>query len=360
MHYYLNRVEKLRRMMNQKNIFGVYITSPENVFYLSGFTGFGDGTLFITNKNLFLITDSRYILQAKIQCPDYKVISDYCENVEAIKDVIINEDINNIGFENNRISYKLYKSLKEKYDSVILTEMDNFLTEIRDIKDEDEIAFIKKACDIACKSLKEILPEIKPGVSEKDIAAELEYRMKKNGAQERSFDTIVASGIRSAMPHGVASEKKIDYGDVVTIDFGCKYQNYCSDMTRTFFVGKMNAEIEKIYDVVYDAHISAIESYKPGMTGKDLHMAAVNVMHKSGCDKFFTHSLGHGVGLEIHEGAAIGIRNILPIKNSTIFSIEPGIYIENLGGVRIEDLVLMKNGRLTILTEDFDKKKLVL
>ena len=357
---YINRINNLRKMMCDKNISAVYVSSAENVFYLSGFTGFGDGRLLITKESAWIITDSRYTLQTAQQCPDYKLISGSCENVGALESVLTSENISVVGFENEIISYRDFESLKSTYGSMEFIGIGNFFTQTRDVKDAIEFGFVSRACEIACKSLEEVLPLIKPGACEFDIATELEYRMKRNGATDRAFETIVASGARSALPHGAASMKKIETGDAVTIDFGCKYNNYCSDMTRTFFVGKPCDEMAKIYNVVYDAQIAALAGYKEGITGKELDDISREIIRKAGYCECFGHSLGHGVGIEVHEGATIGPRNENVIKNNTIFSIEPGIYVENLGGVRIEDLVFAKSDSLVNFTDGFEKKMLVL
>lgn len=354
------RIEEVRKMMKEKCIFGLYVTSPENVFYLSGFTGFGDGRLFLSRSGAYIITDSRYTLQVAEQCPDYELISASCLNIFAIEKIIEEEQISVIGFENENISYKDYNALKNKYANVDFFGIGNYFSDIRDIKDFCELEYISKACEIACKSLYEILNCFKPGAIEMDIATELEYRMKINGAQDRAFDTIVASGKRSALPHGAASYKKIEYGDAVTIDFGCKYNNYCSDMTRTFFVGKPCDEMQKIYSIVYKAQKAALEGYTDGITGRELDNISREIICASGYGPNFGHSLGHGVGIEVHEGATIGPKNNFKIQKGTVFSIEPGIYVENLGGVRIEDLVFADEKGIKNLTDSFDKKMLVL
>ena len=354
------RIERLREMMKEKYIFGVYVTSPENVFYLSGFTGFGDARLLIGRTNAWLITDSRYTVQAAEECPEYTLVTANAENIATLEELLRKEMICTLGFENERIAYRDYKALKERYDFVQLAELDGYFTELRDVKEEDELFCIEKACQIACRSLYEVLDDIRPGTAESEIAAELEYRMRKNGASGKSFETIVASGKRSAMPHGVASDKKIENGDAVTIDFGCIYKHYCSDMTRTFFVGRPDAELESIYRIVYEAQIAAMEGYRFGMTGAELDAISREIITEKGYGPNFGHSLGHGVGIEIHEGAAISRRNTKAIQKDTVFSIEPGIYVEGLGGVRIEDLVVAGENGLRILTSDFDKKMLVL
>lgn len=357
---YLNRINNLRLKMKEMNVCAMYVSSPENVYYLSGFTGFGDGRLLITFLHAWIITDSRYTLQVAEQCPDYMLISGSAVNISTIESVLKEENIKVLGFEDEIISYKDFEALNSKYSNLSFKGIGNYFSDIRDIKDKCEVSFVSKACEIAYNSLNEILCLLKPGVCEIDIATELEYRMKKNGAEDRAFDTIVASGSRSALPHGAASSKKIEFGDAVTIDFGCKFNNYCSDMTRTFFVGNPSDEMKKIYNIVYDAQMAALEGYKSGITGKELDSISRNIITKAGYGPLFGHSLGHGVGLEVHEGATIGPGNNNIIRNNTIFSIEPGIYVENLGGVRIEDLVFVDDDKLINFTDKFDKKMLVL
>lgn len=356
---YSERINKVRLMMKEKSICAIYISSPENVYYLSGFTGFGDARLFITKDTAVIITDSRYTLQVKEQCPDYKLILSLALNVAAIENIVKEEKISVIAFEES-ITYKSFCRLQNKYEHVNFVPVGVFFTVIRDIKNEFEIKNISEACRISVEALKEVLPLIKPGVFEADISTELEYLMKKKGAQDKAFDIIVASGIRSALPHGVASYKKIEYSDPVTIDFGCKYNNYCSDMTRTFFVGKPTDEMQKIYNIVYNAQMAALSGYKSGITGKELDTISREIISNAGYGEFFGHSLGHGVGIEIHEGVTIGQRNECRIEKGMVFSIEPGIYIENIGGVRIEDLVFAEENGIKNLTDTFDKKMLVL
>lgn len=356
---YSERINKVRLMMKEKDICAVYVSSPENVFYLSGFTGFGDARLFITKEKAAIITDSRYMLQVKEQCPDYELILSWALNVGAIEKVVQEEQVNVIAFEES-ITYKSFCELQTKYRDISFVTIGDFFTVIRDIKNEFEIKNISEACRISVEALTEVLPLIKPGVFEADISTEIEYLMKKKGAQDKAFDIIVASGKRSALPHGVASYKKIEYSDPVTIDFGCKYNNYCSDMTRTFFVGKPTVEMQKIYDIVLEAQLAALEGYELGITGKELDTISREIISKAGYGECFGHSLGHGVGIEIHEGVTIGQRNDKKIEKGMVFSVEPGIYIENVGGVRIEDLVFAEESGIKNLTDSFDKKMLVL
>ena len=360
MNCHQSRMEKLRAYMKEKYIFSAYITSPENVFYLSGFTGFGDAALFLTRNSSYLITDARYTLQAGHQCPEYQLITANAQDVRSIRELITAEQIGVVGFENEHILYCVYQSLHEEYPDVSFVPLGSYFTGSRDVKDETELHNIETACAIAAKSLQEVLPLIQPGAAERDVAAELEYRMRKNGASDKSFDTIVASGARSAMPHGVASDKIIAHGDPVTIDFGCIYRGYCSDMTRTFFVGAPSSQLKEIYEAVYEAQTAAIERFQYGMTGAELDNISREIIRQRGYGPNFGHSLGHGVGIEIHEAPAVSGRNQEPLQNHMVFSIEPGIYVEGTGGVRIEDLVVLQEGALRNLTGQFDKKMLVL
>lgn len=212
---------------------------------------------------------------------------------------------------------------------------------LRQVKDADEIDKIKKACEITDKAFEYILGYIKPGISEIDIANTLDFKMREFGASGISFDTIVASGKRSAMPHGVATDKLIANHELITIDFGCYYQGYCSDMTRTVAVGQVDSTLEKIYQIVYDANRMVQEALKPGMTGQELDAIARDYIEGQGYGKNFGHSLGHSIGLEVHEAPMAGPNSKNVLKADQFITDEPGIYLENLGGVRIEDDLLI-------------------
>jgi len=219
------------------------------------------------------------------------------------------------------------------------------------IKDNDELNKIKKAVEIAEKAFVDVLPFIKPGVIEYEIALELEYKMKKLGAKGASFDIIVASGPRSALPHGVADIREFQYGDAVVMDFGAVYNGYCSDMTRTFFIGTPAKELKEIYDIVLKAQMEAVIKASTKITGKDLDGISRNIISDAGYDKYFGHGLGHGVGVEIHEMPVISPKGKEQLKAGMVFTVEPGIYVEGLGGVRIEDMVCLAESGAEILTK---------
>ncbi|WP_390485644.1 M24 family metallopeptidase, partial [Staphylococcus pseudintermedius] len=226
---------------------------------------------------------------------------------------------------------------------------------IRQTKDEGEIKAIQKAAQIVDEAYKYILTLVKPGMTEKEVKAHLESKMLHLGADDTSFDTIVASGIRGAMPHGVASDKVIQSGEMVTLDFGAYYNGYCSDITRTFAVGQPSEEMVKIYNIVLKSQEAAIAAIRPGMTGKEMDSIARDIITEAGYGKHFGHSLGHGIGLDIHELPGLSQKSDVVLEKNHCVTIEPGIYVEGLGGVRIEDDILItENGgeRFTNCTKD--------
>jgi len=232
-----------------------------------------------------------------------------------------------------------------------LKPITGLIEKIREVKTEEEIEIIQEAVNIVEKAYDYILGYVKPGITEIEVANELDFYMRNLGATGVSFDTIVASGVRSAMPHGVASDKVIEEGDMVTIDFGCYYKGYTSDMTRTFAVGDPGEELKKIYEIVFEANKKVTEAAKPGMTGAELDAIARDYITEHGYGDAFGHTTGHGIGLEVHEGPAISFRNEEELVVNNVITNEPGIYIPGLGGVRIEDdLVITETGNLNLMT----------
>ena len=358
-----NNLISITDYIKKNGLDAVLLTSCENVYYASGFvsgiTGDSDARLLITKDEAHILTDSRYTTYAKSECPDFTLIEVNCTSAERMSKLISELGVRKVGFENQRISFASFSSYFAKLGAE-LVPLNNAIEDMRIIKSEEEIANIKRACDIATEALKMTLPAIKTGVSEIKIAALLEYNMRCLGAERTSFSTIVVSGERSAMPHGIPSDKLICDGDPVTIDFGAVYNGYCSDMTRTFFVGTPSDKMVNIYETVLEAQLKAIDSYKSGMECISLDGVARKHIAFCGYGQYFGHSLGHGVGIEIHEAPAVSPKSKARLKPGMVFSIEPGIYVEGLGGVRIEDLVCEKDGKLMILTEGIGKELTVL
>lgn len=325
----------INSILKEKNLDAIIITSPENLYYFSGFTG-GEGLIVFSSEKKCVIVDGRYTIQAKEQAKDFEVIEYSVMPYKIVSDM----GFKNIGFEDKTISYNAYRNMCDAIDGHFEGVSDS-LNEFRKIKTEEECNNIRRAEKIGDMAFEHILPFVKPGVTEREIALELEFFMKKQGASALSFDTIVAVGARSALPHANLTDAKVETGKVVLLDYGCVYNGYCSDMTRTVAVGSVDDKTKNIYDIVLRAQVSAINAIKPGVSNKDVDKIARDIINESGYGKTFTHSLGHGVGLEIHEQPNLSPRSVDILKKGNIVSVEPGIYIEGFCGIRIEDLVLV-------------------
>ncbi|KUJ91268.1 MAG: peptidase M24 [Thermoanaerobacter thermocopriae] len=334
--------------MKKRDIEAFVICKFVNVTYITGFTG-DDSVALVTHDKAIFITDGRYTEQAQKEVKDFEVIEHKTGIKEVLKEYIKTLGIKKLAFEES-ISYGQYRELKEFLEIELIPQA-NLVETLRMVKDEEEIENIKKAQNITDKAFEYLLNFIKVGMTEKEVALELEYFMKKQGAEDLSFDTIVASGKRSSLPHGKASEKVIEKGDFVTIDFGCKVNGYCSDMTRTIVMGKANEKQKEIYNIVLEAQQKAIANLKAGLTSKEADLLARSVIEEKGYGKYFSHSLGHGVGLEVHEAPSLSFKKEEILKEGAIVTVEPGIYIPYFGGVRIEDMVLLKEDGVINLTK---------
>lgn len=345
-----SRIKRLREKI--KNFDGFLIAKPENIYYLSGFTAGEDANLIVTKTKVYILTDFRYIEQVKIQCPEWELAERVKSMKETIAQTVKAAHIEKLAFEQDKTTFDEYTQLKEVIGRTELVPVDNIVEELRIIKDKDEIDNIRHAAAIADKGFEHILKFIKPGVKESDLALELEFFMRKNGASGLSFETIVASGKRSALPHGTASEKVVEKGDFVTFDFGCVYNHYCSDMTRTVVVGEASEKQKEIYSIVLEANKAVIEVLKPGANTAEIDKVARDIIAKYGYAKNFGHGLGHGVGLLIHESPTLspraGSESIL--EPGMIVTDEPGIYIADFGGVRIEDFICITENGIEVLS----------
>lgn len=343
------RIEKLRERFAGAGVEALYITNPENRFYLSGFTGTA-GSLLLGLNNSYLFTDFRYTGQAARECPDYQVIETSGESSEVLREYLTGEGISLLGLEGDYLTYNQFQTLKEKLGGVELKTVDGLVEELRARKDKDETAFIEEAVRLADEAFKEVLPLIRPGVPEREVALQLEYSMRRMGAEGAAFKTIVASGYRSALPHGVASSRIMAPGDFVTLDFGAVYNGYHSDITRTVVLGRPEKKQEEIYQLVLEAQMSAIESLRAGIKASDVDGAARRIIEQAGYGKQFGHGTGHGVGLSIHEKPRLSAKDQSLLEEGMVVTIEPGIYLPGWGGVRIEDTVLVLNGGCRVLT----------
>ncbi|AXI09438.1 Xaa-Pro dipeptidase [Oceanobacillus zhaokaii] len=349
----MDKLEKLRKALEANELDAILIDSPINRRYITGFTG-TSGIAIVSKTDNRFITDFRYTEQATAQAQGFKVI-EHKQGINAEIKVQLKEmNLKRVGFEKDHVTYSQFETYQKEFD-VELIPVSGILEEIRLIKDSDELAILKKAAKIADDAFVHIQSFIKPGVKEIEISNELEFFMRKQGATASSFDTIVASGLRSALPHGVASNKEIQSGELVTLDYGALYEGYCSDITRTVAVGEISDQLKTIYDTVLEANMRGIKGIKPGITGKEADALTRDYITEKGFGQYFGHSTGHGIGLEVHEGPALSSRSSVTLKPGMIVTVEPGIYIAGVGGCRIEDdLVITENGneRLTFSSKE--------
>lgn len=336
-----SRLEKVRAALAERQLDGLLVEKPENRAYLSGFTG-SAGSLLITQEKAYLMTDFRYVEQATAQAPAFEVVQPDSSFYAKLGELCTGAQARRLGFEADYITVANFRLLGEHLKEQEMVSAAGMVEALRMIKDEGELAIMRRAAAIADEGFAHILGYIKPGVAERDVAIELEYRMKKLGAQGLAFDIIVASGVRSSLPHGRASEKVIESGDLVTVDFGALYQGYCSDMTRTVMVGEPSAKQREIYETVLEAQVRGVAACQAGMTGKQLDEVCRGYIRERGYAEAFGHGTGHGVGRYIHEGPRVNVRGEQDVlKPGMIVTIEPGIYLAGWGGVRIEDMVLV-------------------
>lgn len=341
-----DRMKRLLQLMEQENIGALLVANRHNVRYFSGFTG-DTAYLYISKKRHLLLTDSRYTVWAREEVKEFEVfqVDRTVSYQEKIRQLAEEEKIQSIGFENNKMIYSDVQAFREKLPDVKWLELNQKLDRLRCIKDASEQECIRKAEAIGDCAFSHIVQELCVGMSEKEAAWEIECAMRKHGAEGLSFETIAVFGKRTAMPHAVPGETKLQKGDLVVMDFGCIYRGYCSDMTRTVVMGEASARQKEIYETVLKAQLAALSSIKSGMRCCDADAVARAVIEKAGYGQYFGHGLGHSVGLFIHESPALSPKDETVLQEGMSETVEPGIYIPDFGGVRIEDLVIVtKNG----------------
>jgi Xaa-Pro aminopeptidase len=344
----MEKIEKLRSNFSTQGIDGFLITSPFNRRYISNFTGTA-GVVLISAEKAQFITDFRYIEQASKQCQGFDIIKLAGTIPEEVAAQVKKLGIKKLGFEEDFLTYSSFKVYDKEIDAE-LVPISGIIENLRLIKTDAELKILKVAADIADAAFKHILDFLRPGKTELEISNELEFFMRRAGATSSSFDTIVASGHRSALPHGVASDKVIEAGDIVTMDYGCYYNGYVSDITRTVAVGEPDTKLKEIYEIVLEAQLRGMAGIKPGMTGKQADAVTRDYITEKGYGEYFGHSTGHGIGLEIHEGPALSMKSDVILEPGMVVTCEPGIYIPGLGGVRIEDDTLITKDHNEALT----------
>ncbi|MCX7794504.1 MAG: Xaa-Pro peptidase family protein [Thermodesulfovibrionales bacterium] len=339
-------MELLKKLMDKINADGIVLTDLKNIRYFTGFTG-SSALCFYTKKEAFFITDFRYKEQSENEIKGWEIIIEK-KKFNALKKLIKKLKLKKIAFEST-ISFEHLEILKKF--KVKLSPIKKEILKLREIKTAGEIERIKKAIKLAEDGFLKIKEMIRPGVMERDIAVELEYRMKKLGSGRLPFEVIVASGENSALPHARSSMRKLQPNDIVLIDWGAEAEGYYSDMTRTFLIkGNNSEEKRKIYRIVKEAQERAIRTIRPGVTTREIDRAARQYIEGKGYGKSFGHSTGHGVGLDIHELPTISISGKERLKPGMVFTVEPGIYLSGMGGVRIEDMVLVTDRGVEVLT----------
>ncbi|HIU56361.1 MAG TPA: aminopeptidase P family protein [Candidatus Ornithomonoglobus merdipullorum] len=339
----LSRIDRL--LEGIEDSCAVLISGYPNIFYYSGFTS-EDAYLLLSKDRRLIITDSRYTIQAKEQAVGFDVV-DISRGWGAIFGGISETSL---CFEEEKMTVAEYSKLKSAAHGKEFVKGQDVIDAPRRVKDKEEIRLISEAEKIGDEAFSHVLEFVRPGITELEVALELETYMKKNGASGLSFETIAASGVRSAMPHGAASEKVIEKGDFLTLDFGCVYKGYCSDMTRTVVVGRADERQREIYGTVLKAQQAAIDGIYDGIACAEADAIARRIISDAGYGENFGHSLGHSVGIEIHERPNFSPKSKDTLENGNVLSVEPGIYIDGFGGVRIEDLIAVSDGEIIDLT----------
>ncbi len=344
-------IEKLISYLSENKIGGFFIARPQNVRYISGYTG-EDSYLFITDTEKFFITDPRYTEQAQHECPDFTIVNwrEYGKTLPAaIKSTIEKTSVKSFGFEGDFVTYNIYKELtfENKAEAVALN---GIIESFRSIKTPEEIHNLRAACQIADRAFERIIRDIRVGITEKELASNLSHYMVMEGADTKPYGNILISGKRTSLLHGIPSNKTIEYGDFVLMDYGCGYKGYLSDMTRTVVVGKATEKQKEVYALEKKMLEDSTAMMKAGTPATDVYNASVEAIKDTEYFKYHYNGIGHGIGLFVHEIPFMGPRSNEILKENNVITIEPGIYIPDWGGVRIEDQVLITSDGNEVLT----------
>jgi len=350
----IKRLRKLRTSIAERGLDALLLSQPENLRYLSGFTG-SSGWLLISGQDAILVTDFRYVEQAKGESPDFEIIQTKQELHHWLPDLVSDLGWHKLGFEANFISYdssrKLSEAIKTKQVNLELVPTTGIVEQLRSIKEPEELGFITKAVELADAAFEQAKGIIRPGITEKEAAWEIEKFLRQEGSEGIPFEIIVASGPNSALPHARPTEKIICPGEPVLIDMGARISGYCSDFSRTLFLGETDKSLQEIYNIVLKAQTAAIEGIESGMDASQADQLARSVVEQAGYGEAFGHNLGHGVGLAVHEFPTLGPSSSDSLADGMVFTIEPGIYLAGQGGVRIEDMVVLENGKAKVLSK---------
>ncbi|MBW2096316.1 MAG: aminopeptidase P family protein [Deltaproteobacteria bacterium] len=356
------RISRLRERLREKGVDCIWIVQPENRRYLSGFRATdlqlteSSGSLLINEHDSLLLTDSRYTEEASREAVGFAVKTIQNGIVKGLAGLLPDLGTRRLGFEKDYVTWgihqELEKTLGELSPPVELVPLDGIVEEMREVKDADEIAALQASADLLSAVMGEIIDFLEPGLTERAVAWKVEELAREGGAEDLAFPSIVASGPNSALPHAVPTDRRLEQGDAVVLDLGVKLNGYCSDMTRTVFLGTPSPVLKKIYRTVREAQAAAIREIRPGLETTFVDGIARNFIKKAGFGDHFGHGLGHGVGLATHEGPRLGPRKPAVLKEGMVVTVEPGIYLPGEGGVRLEEMVLLTAGGARILTRD--------
>ncbi|CAM3587450.1 M24 family metallopeptidase [Marinicrinis lubricantis] len=343
-------MEKLRQRMEHLGYEAYFTSHSYNRRYISGFTG-SSGYVLVTKHKAILFTDFRYMTQAPMQAKAFEVIEHGPNVMEHVLKSLQEQGIRQLAFEKEHVSYAEYEQFQSSLSGIELIPADSLIEQLRMYKDAEEIQIMQEAADLADRTFEHLLHLIRPGMKELDVALEIEMFMRKNGAASTSFDTIAASGERSAMPHGTASDRVLGKNEFLTLDYGAYYKGYCSDITRTIVIGKPSEKHREIYNIVLEAQLACLEGLKPGLTGREGDALARDIIAKYGYGDHFGHGTGHGLGLEVHEAPRLSKTCDTVLESGMAVTVEPGIYLPGFGGVRIEDDVILTDSGIRVLTK---------
>jgi Xaa-Pro aminopeptidase len=347
---YLVRQERLRARLEERKLTFLVVTTPCNVFYLTGFRGSAGVAVFGASEAMLWV-DPRYTLQARTDAQGVKVFEEKKPLLSAAARWLSRKRVSAAGYEDDNLSHRDFRAFERAVRRGLrLVPAGGIVEDLRIIKDEDEIERIREAGRITVDVLEEVLSQIRVGARESDLAAEIEYRMRRKGAEGAAFETIVASGPRAAYPHARASNKELRKGELVIFDLGAILDGYAADMTRTFYLGKPSGGTVRLYKAVLEAQQRAVEALRPGVRASAVDLAARRALERRRLAKYFTHSTGHGVGLHIHEKPRLARKEKARLEAGSVVTAEPGIYMEGLGGIRLEDTVLVTECGHEVLT----------
>ncbi len=348
-----SRLDRFRARLAELDLPGALILEPINVGYLSGFTG-STAALLVTPEQARFITDSRYAVQAQQECAGWQVVvlGDSGGYNDKIQEEIRHSGLTSLAIESDFVTVERFQQLQGKLEGIELKSVPELVSALRSIKDAGEIELTRRACALVDRGFAFLRTIVKPGMAERDVAIELEYFLKKNGSEDEGFDTIVASGVRSALPHGRASGKLLEAGDFVTFDFGARVEGYHADITRTVVLGRATERQREVYHTVLEAQLAALGAIRAGVEGKAVDAVARDLIRERGFGQYFGHGLGHGLGRVVHDypSRALSPKSDTVLQSGMIVTVEPGIYIEGWGGVRIEDDVVVTESGCEILT----------